>query len=1205
MSAFLDLSCNSPYSERDETLSFKIDISLSGGLTASSISNITLVVNDENMVNSTQYINVPIPNFVNGNASIVYQLMNGLVNGSEYTARAMLETFGGALFKSQTVTDILPFTIPAKPSMVRIDGVDNQPLVDYGFNLKLNLTNYDNGGSPLTGVKFVWHRIDSNGSGVLDFLSFPYAGENGIYSIDLTQNMLLTDLCFNPVFSVNVVTRNLAGESIISDPLILNPKNIPSAPTGLSVTFLDASSSYSVSKFKLAFSIPQDYSNNSSASSILTYKVLYDTSSNFTNNSSFAYFSGNQVYPTPQMPNVVYVLLDLSSNVYNNTMYFKVSASNFNGSSDYSNTNFAIPFTSSLAPSQLSYIRGPIKQNYTPASYAEDASDNGNNKVFVSLNMPSPLVLGSNLTFDRIEFLDASSGQLIISDNSFNKLYYTIPINNYISRKISSRIVSKKSGTDIIGATSSILDNVVAFTYPDNITSINSVGGSGYIDVSWSASRSYNGFPVTYKFEYKLSNENSWNINVFNLTQTTFRLTGLATGSTYVVRVTPYFVDGSTQYFANSSTSTVITSVGVSQIQNLIAKSGPMKSDFSVASISSDAFYSGDRQIYLSWNSLTDAELGLLGQSVVFSKYEIFDACTNTLVKNVNDRNASSVLLGSSDGINNNESRQFKIRAVVLLSGSTVNGPFSLASIPVVSFIFPTALPNSPTALVGNNNIALSWNNSTFGINNVSVVYKVDYKLTSSLEWITYVDGFTGLTLVINNLLNNVQYSLRVTPYVLYNGYTYFGTSSSINATPMTGPSKITGLLALSGPLNSNNSPVYTAPASFDGNNKIRLVWNNPTDSDLGLVTNVTFSRYEIYDADNTTLIANIANRLTTTYDVTSTNGLARRFIIRAVTRLGVGAGSDYNGTFSDPTPSVFAFTFPSNVTGIYTESTTNSVIVNWSQLASQSGLTPEYAVDVSGSPTGRVFVTDSPYTFNAVAGNVYSVRVSSYITVFNNKYFSTPSNYVSQTVIRQPTSPSASISQLSANDATVIINKNFNDASYVFQYLHVRLFQGPVGQGFLGANTIGDVSYNGLISPLFNLQNGLTTGVVYNLQINGVYTFNGITVWSEEAVVSVTPASTPIVISQTIGWTSGDIQLTINPNGNSLSSITLVGVPSSIQAQWNYVYMVNQLQNNSIGNSLYTITNPFNKLSSTVLSNVHILVTNAVGTTSLLVTRP
>jgi hypothetical protein len=156
-----------------------------------------------------------------------------------------------------------------------------------------------------------------------------------------------------------------------------------------------------------------------------------------------------------------------------------------------------------------------------------------------------------------------------------------------------------------------------------------------------------------------------------------------------------------------------------------------------------------------------------------------------------------------------------------------------------------------------------------------------------------------------------------------------------------------------------------------------------------------------------------------------------------------------------------------------------------------------------------------------------------------------------------------------------------------------------------LGANTIGDVSYNGLISPLFNLQNGLTTGVVYNLQIHGVYTFNGITVWSEEAVVSVTPASTPIVISQTIGWTSGDIQLTINPNGNSLSSITLVGVPSSIQAQWNYVYMVNQLQNNSIGNSLYTITNPFNKLSSTVLSNVHILVTNAVGTTSLLVTRP
>jgi hypothetical protein len=1029
MSAILDLSFNSPYNDRNQKLSFLIDISLVG-MTPGDIMGLMLVLNDEDIspdtVNNIRYYNLDLTtitfNNLSGQVTFVVPFDADFIrNGDEYTARAMLEHNNGSLFKSNTVVDIVPFTTPDKPSFSRVDPTLLNPLVDAGFDLKLlgiEDETYWNGGSQLTSVKWIWSKVTGAGTGMIEFKTFVYDPNSNMYRIDVSNSMFsdgIIDTSDN--YEVSVVVRNLAGESEVSQGLVLNALNIPDRPLSLIVAVNPILSSPNTAVIQTIFGYPFDYANSSYKE--LTYRVFWDTSNIVGIDSSYTDFDvSTNIFD--HSAGRIYVNLNLAGSlVYNKTVYLKVQALNINGGSPLSNIASIAPYSVSAAPTNLRIKLGPLDASENTAVDAANDANDGSSNAIVYFTAPSPLLLSSNTdaSFVRYEVLDNSGNVLGFNTNQSDNFVSVTGLTNFSQYNISVRVQTSYQNVTYNGVSSSS-SNIIPFTYPLDVSLTSAVEGDTEVLVEWTSSDSHPGFPVYYRVGYKKTSDLSYTYAEISddntLSDSSFNFTDLINSQEYIFEITPFYIveqqyytvagnwvnNGTLKYYGNSITVTKIPikNPTLGNI-NFIANLGPMKSDFSAANYANQIQnnYDGNNKVVLSWTPPLQTDLSLSAY-VYFVKYEIADS-NETIVFESYDRTQSIYVLTSANigniTIQNYVIGRYKIRATVSNGNIDRTSDWSALTVSAAPFVYPIDISIN-SAIEDDSEVEVAWTSSDshagVGIN---VHYRIGYKLSIDSSY-TYDNtdnvshNFTGLT-------NSSSYDFEITPFYNVNDENYYGNSVTVTRTPVERPSLgDIEFTAHFGPMKLDLSVAnYAEDASYNGNNQVVLTWVPPVDANLGLSIDVSFVSYEIADS-NENILVTLTDRNIDLYVLTSANGVvngtARQYKIRANVTNGL---TTFTSLYSDLTANIAPFTFPAAPTNVSAAGSDNYIVISWSDVNTQFSYTPVYYVqgdenaasDITGLAAVRTYIVYGRHSGD-VATFIEAPTVDPLVTA---RYYSAP----------------------------------------------------------------------------------------------------------------------------------------------------------------------------------------------------------------------
>jgi hypothetical protein len=1005
-------------------------------MTPGDIMSLGLVLNDENMspnsANNIRYYNLDLTtitfNNLSGQVTFVVPFDADFIrNGDEYTARAILEHKNNTSFTSNTVVDIIPFTIPNQPSFTRIDPSLLNPLVDAGFDLKLigiEDETYWNGGSQLTSVKWIWSKVTGAGTGMIEFKIFNYDPAVNMYRIDVSNSMFadaIIDLSDN--YEVSVVVRNLAGESIISQGQVLNALNLPDVPLGLMASVDTALSTSTNAVIQTIFHYPFDYANSNYKD--LTYRVFWDLSNVVGLDSSYSDFTDASHVFNYSSPSYIYVNLNLNGSlVYNKTVYLKVQALNVNGGSPLSNITSIAPYSRSAAPTNLRVKLGPLDANQNTAIYASNDANDGSSNAIVYFTSPSPLLLGNDASFVRYEVLDNLGNVLGFNTNQSDSFVSVTGLTNFSQYNISVRVQTSYQTITYNGVSSSSI-NIIPFTYPVDVSLTSAIEGDAEVLVEWTSSDSHPGFPVYYRVGYKKTSDLSYTYAEINddntLSDSSFNFTDLINSQEYIFEITPFYVvqqdyytvggtwitNGTIKYYGNSITVTKvpIKNPTLGNI-NFTANLGPMKSDFSPANYANQIQnnYDGNNKVVLSWTPPLQTDLSLSAY-VSFVKYEIADS-NETIIFTSTDINQSIYILTSDNSgnvaIQNYVIGRYKIRATVSNGNVETTSDWSALTQNAAPFVYPINI-RITNAVENDSQVQVEWTASD-SHPEFPVYYRVGYKLTNDISYnysvISVDNTLSDVSYNFTDLVNSFSYNFEITPFYIVNNQNYYGNSASVTKTPIDGPSLGNiNFTAHYGPMKADLTAAnYYSDISlgYDGNNKVVFTWVRPSDSDLGLTDDVSFVRYEIADSSNNNIYItnNINEQL---YVLTSgvTNYQTEQYKIRAIITNGaVERTSDW----SDLTVSAAPFVYPIDISITNAVETDSQVGVEWSASDSHPGFPVSYRVgykltnDASYNYTEIIVdntLSDVSYNFtNLINSQSYIFEITPFYKLNNENYY-------------------------------------------------------------------------------------------------------------------------------------------------------------------------------------------------------------------------
>lgn len=416
---------------------------------------------------------------------------------------------------------------------------------------------------------------------------------------------------------------------------------------------------------------------------------------------------------------------------------FRVSAVNTAGTGSASSTATATPATTPDAPTSLAATRGNTQ---VALSWTAPASDGGDavTDYLVEYKLSGDL---SWTTFtDGTSTLTSATVTGLTNGSAYN---FRVSAVNTVG-------TSTASGTA----------NATPSTTPGIPTSLAATRGNTQVSLVWVAPSSIGGASITdYVIEFKLSADSSWTtFSDGTSAATAATVTSLTNGSAYDFRV--------------SATNTAGTgSVSVT------ASATPATTPGAPASLTATA---RNTEVNLVWT--TPASTG--GDSITdyLIEYKLSaDGSWSTFSDDTSTATAVTVT-----GLTNDELYNFRVSAVNTVgTGSASSTANATPTSPVT--------PNAPTALTATAGVAqatLAWTAPVNNGGSAITDYLIEYKLSASSTWGTFVDDVSTLTTdIVTALTSGSSYDFRVSAI---NAIGTGTVSSTATATPTAAASSST-----------------------------------------------------------------------------------------------------------------------------------------------------------------------------------------------------------------------------------------------------------------------------------------------------------------------------------------------------------------------------------------------------------------------------
>lgn len=416
--------------------------------------------------------------------------VTGLTNGTSYIFRVAHVAAGSTGTYSDPSPAYIPYTTPAAPS--GLSGVRGNTEVALGWSAPTA-----NNGRAVT--DYVVQYSSNNGSTWTTFSD----------GVSTTTSVTVTGLTNGTSYVFKVAAVNLAGTGTYStNSTALVPATVPSAPTGVTATFGNASTS-------LAWTAP-----SSGGATISDYVIQYST-----DNSTWTTYS-DTVSSTASV--VVYGLTNYL------TYYFRIAAVNTIGTGAYSSASVtAIPGVIPSAPTLSVATIGSTEISLS----------------WTGANIASAISVGS-ITDWVVQYSTNNSTWTTFSDGVSTTTSATVTgLTNgtlYYFRVAALNPATTGTYSSSASATPRTTPNAPIFT---TLTP-----GNTQIVVSWSAPANGGSAITDYDLQYSSNSGSTWTAWAANTTSTatSVTVTGLTNGTSYVFRVLAKNAAGSS---ANSSTS--------------------------------------------------------------------------------------------------------------------------------------------------------------------------------------------------------------------------------------------------------------------------------------------------------------------------------------------------------------------------------------------------------------------------------------------------------------------------------------------------------------------------------------------------------------------------------------------------------------------------------------------------------------------------
>jgi hypothetical protein len=287
------------------------------------------------------------------------------------------------------------------------------------------------------------------------------------------------------------------------------------------------------------------------------------------------------------------------------------------------------PYSRSVAPTDIKVKLGPLDASENIAQNVSDATNDGSSNAIVYFTAPSPLVLGSTASFVRYEVLDNCDNVLGFNSNQNDSFVALTELTNFSSYNIKVRVQTSYNRVTYNGISSSQY-SMTPFTFPLNTSIVRATEDDAKVYVQWYPSSSHNGFPVSYRLEYKLTTSTEWIYSV-ETNDVSYNFTELTNSYRHDFKITPFYTVTNQDYteagvwadvsanrtFKYYGNSVTVTKIPIKKPTldniNFTANFGPMKADLTAANYANEIQnnYDGNAKIVLSWTPPLQTDLGL------------------------------------------------------------------------------------------------------------------------------------------------------------------------------------------------------------------------------------------------------------------------------------------------------------------------------------------------------------------------------------------------------------------------------------------------------------------------------------------------------------------------------------------------------------------------------------------------------------------
>jgi len=393
---------------------------------------------------------------------------------------------------------------------------------------------------------------------------------------------------------------------------------------------------------------------------------------------------------------------------------------------------------------------------------------------------------------------------------------------------------------------------------------------------------------------------------------TSYTVTGLTNGISYIFRVKAHTAEGYSPY--STSTPSIKPRTNPGAPRSLTGEYGNKSAALTwLAPLSDGGSAITDYVIQLSSNNGTT---------------------WNTFADGTSDSTTATVT-----GLTNGTSYVFRVKS----ENSEGDSVYTAASSPVTPHALPTP-PVAPTAVKGNAQVTLSWPASDDDGGAAITDYVIEYSSNDGTSWTIFADGVSdGRSATVTGLTNGTSYILRVSAITTYG--TGDPSPSSDPVTPLTVPSVPKSL-----------------SASY-GNASADLSWIAPTDDGGTPVTDYVIE----YSSNGGTSWStfNDGSGLSVSTTVTGlTNGTSYTFRVRAKNTEGQSQPSDTAGPLTPRTK-------PGAPTSLSGTKGNAQVALSWTAPSSNGGaVIDDYEIDYS-SDNGTTWNTFADGTSDSTTATV------------------------------------------------------------------------------------------------------------------------------------------------------------------------------------------------------------------------------------------